>query len=325
MKILVVDDSKITRKYITKRIPEGFEIYEGSNGKEAFDIYREINPDIVFLDLTMPVMDGYAALEKIKEYDVDAFVIVISADVQDEAREKVMSLGAVAIHDKELDKVYIQKIIDEALRAKEQQLLDFNQDELDVLNEFINISFGKAASLIANMMETFAELQVPETKIINPDELNQYIHDTYPETKNIYLANQRFKNGYTGESIFLIDELSAENIAVFMHQDEEIAQNDIKAAIIELANIVNSSCVGKFTQLIGAKTVFSPPIITQKTSSDTIISDTVAKQYSKIIMITTILKIEKHEILAYIFILNSDKSFKSLKNAIEKLEEELED
>lgn len=325
MKILVVDDSKITRKFITKRIPEEHEVFEGANGKEAFDLYKEINPDIVFLDLTMPIMDGYVALEKIKEYDYDAFVVIISADVQNEAVDKVIKLGAKAVHSKELEKDYIINIINEAIAAKEQNLLTFNNDELEVLNEFINISFGKAASLIANMMETFAELQVPDTKIINPTELNQYIQNTYPDKHKIYLANQRFKNGYTGESIFLLDEQSAKNIAVFMHQDHEITEYDIKAAIIELANIVNSSCVGKFTQLIGAKTVFSPPNVTHKSISEPVINETVAKQYSKIIMIKTILKIAEHEILAYIFILNSDKSFKSLKKAIEKLEEELED
>lgn len=324
MKVLVVDDSKITRKYIIKRIPEEFEVYEGSNGKEAFDLYKEINPDIVFLDLTMPVMDGYAALQKIKEYDNDAYVIVISADIQDEARHKVLELGAMAIHDKELEQEYMQKIINDAIEVKKKNLLDFDKDELDILNEFINISFGKAASLIANMMETFAELQVPQTKIIEPQELNEYIYNSYPNHDKIYLANQRFKNGYTGESIFLIDEQSAKNIAVFMHQNGEVTEYDIKAAIIELANIVNSSCVGKFTQLIGEKTVFSPPIISLKHTNEPIINEAVSKQYTKVIMITTILKIAKHEILAYIFILNSDKSFKSLKNAIEKLEEELE-
>lgn len=95
-KLLIVDDSPIARK-ITKRVlpkEEEFEIAEAVNGLEGLNKYKEIDPDITFMDLTMPVMDGLEALEEILKVDKNAIVIVSTADVQPKSIEKVMSLGA---------------------------------------------------------------------------------------------------------------------------------------------------------------------------------------------------------------------------------------
>jgi len=98
MKILIVDDSGLSRKMLLRKIPESIkessEIYQGKNGQEGLDLYKENKPDIVFLDLTMPVMDGFEALYEIISYDKKAFVIVVSADIQAKAKERVLSLGA---------------------------------------------------------------------------------------------------------------------------------------------------------------------------------------------------------------------------------------
>lgn len=98
MKILVVDDSMMSRRMLIDKLPQAAigsdPILQGKNGLEGFELYKEHKPDIVFLDLTMPVMDGYEALEHIIGFDPNAFVVVVSADEQPKAVEKVLSLGA---------------------------------------------------------------------------------------------------------------------------------------------------------------------------------------------------------------------------------------
>jgi len=96
MKILIVDDSAIARKFLIKSLPQDieYELKECVNGQECVDIYLEYNPDLVFLDLTMPVMDGVEALERIKQMNPDAIVYVLTADIQKSTHEKIMSLGA---------------------------------------------------------------------------------------------------------------------------------------------------------------------------------------------------------------------------------------
>ncbi len=95
-KLLIVDDSPIARKILKKTLPkeEDFEISEAINGLEGLNKFKEISPDITFMDLTMPVMDGQEALEEIIKIDKNALVIVSTADVQPKSIERVMSLGA---------------------------------------------------------------------------------------------------------------------------------------------------------------------------------------------------------------------------------------
>ncbi|NOQ32223.1 MAG: response regulator [Helicobacteraceae bacterium] len=113
MKILVVDDSKLARKSLMKSVLEvepGVEFFEAENGAIAVELFKQENPRVVFLDLTMPVMDGYEALAKIMEIDSDAQVIVVSADIQEEAQKRVLEGGAKRMCPKPINAEKMQNI-----------------------------------------------------------------------------------------------------------------------------------------------------------------------------------------------------------------------
>ena len=114
MKILVTDDSKMARKMVIKILNdvlnENVEVFEGQNGQEAFDLYKEHLPEIVFLDLTMPVMNGFEALSKIKEFDKNAKVVIISADIQKLSMDKALKLGAFDFVKKPIDSTKMKQI-----------------------------------------------------------------------------------------------------------------------------------------------------------------------------------------------------------------------
>jgi two-component system chemotaxis response regulator CheY len=96
--ILVVDDSAMARKMLIRALPPTWdvEITQAGNGVEAIEAYRAGKADVMFLDLTMPVMDGYQVLECLQNEDLNSFVIVVSADIQPVAQERVLKLGAIA-------------------------------------------------------------------------------------------------------------------------------------------------------------------------------------------------------------------------------------
>ena len=96
--ILVVDDSPIARKMLIRALPPAWdvEIAQAQNGIEALERYRAGKVDVMFLDLTMPDMDGYQVLETLRSEDLNCLVIVVSADVQEQAKARVKSLGAIA-------------------------------------------------------------------------------------------------------------------------------------------------------------------------------------------------------------------------------------
>ncbi len=117
-KLLIVDDSPIARKMIKKILPnkEDFEIFEATNGLEGLNKFKEINPDMTFMDLTMPVMDGLEALEEIIKIDKNAIVIVSTADVQPKSISKVMSLGAFDVIKKPPKQERFEEVMLEALK-----------------------------------------------------------------------------------------------------------------------------------------------------------------------------------------------------------------
>jgi two-component system chemotaxis response regulator CheY len=95
--ILIVDDSPVARMIMKKCLPAGHNltIFEAKNGQDGLEKYIQHQPDLTFLDLTMPVMDGFAALEEIKKVNPQAIVIVATADIQDKVLQRVTALGAL--------------------------------------------------------------------------------------------------------------------------------------------------------------------------------------------------------------------------------------
>jgi two-component system, chemotaxis family, chemotaxis protein CheY len=95
-KILIVDDSPISRRMLKSCLPKDreFEIFEAGDGLAGFEGYKLHAPDVTFMDLTMPVMDGVQSLCEIRKFDQDAVVIVCTADVQVKSLDKVRENGA---------------------------------------------------------------------------------------------------------------------------------------------------------------------------------------------------------------------------------------
>lgn len=80
-KILIVDDAAFMRMMIKDILTKnGFEVVaEAADGAQAVEKYKELKPDLVTMDITMPEKDGIAALKEIKEFDPNAKIIMCSA------------------------------------------------------------------------------------------------------------------------------------------------------------------------------------------------------------------------------------------------------
>ena len=113
--VLICDDSNMARKQMARALPENWptEVTFAKNGQEALDIIRQGGQELMFLDLTMPVLDGYQTLEAIKKDDLPIMVIVVSGDIQPEARERVKKLGAIDFVKKPVDKDKITTVLTE--------------------------------------------------------------------------------------------------------------------------------------------------------------------------------------------------------------------
>jgi len=100
-KILVVDDSGMSRRTLRKILESaGHRVTEAEDGISALEQYYIDKPDLVLLDLTMTGMYGIDVLIKLREMDVQARVIVASADIQTSTRALVREAGARAFINK---------------------------------------------------------------------------------------------------------------------------------------------------------------------------------------------------------------------------------
>lgn len=100
--VLVCDDSVVARKQVIRCL-NGIidaDICQACNGREALEVLAERHIDLLCLDLTMPVLDGIGVLETIKRQVIETYVVVISADIQDEMKTRVAKLGALEFLEK---------------------------------------------------------------------------------------------------------------------------------------------------------------------------------------------------------------------------------
>lgn len=111
--LLICDDSAMARKQVKRSLPDHWEvdITFATNGVEGVDAIRSGKGEMVFLDLTMPELDGYGVLKSVQDEGHKSIIIVISADIQPEARERVMNLGALDFIKKPVDSKKLQDVL----------------------------------------------------------------------------------------------------------------------------------------------------------------------------------------------------------------------
>jgi two-component system chemotaxis response regulator CheY len=98
-RVVIVDDNEDITSVISDILEiGGFNVVGiGHNGKDAVSLYRKHKPDFIFLDVTMPIMDGIQALKEIKEENSKANVIMVTADDGTGVIQELKKLNATAI------------------------------------------------------------------------------------------------------------------------------------------------------------------------------------------------------------------------------------
>ena len=94
--VLICDDSMLVRKKLRDSLEKGcgVRVIEAKDGAAAVEIYQEQHPDLVFMDIVMPVKDGIAALQEIRAFDPQARVVMASSAGTQEHLRKAIDAGA---------------------------------------------------------------------------------------------------------------------------------------------------------------------------------------------------------------------------------------
>jgi len=104
--ILLVEDNELNRDMLSRRLERhGFDIIFAKNGKESIEVARDCHPNVILMDINLPVMDGWEATRMIKSDDTikQIPVIGLSAHAMPEDRQKALDCGCDEYETKPVD------------------------------------------------------------------------------------------------------------------------------------------------------------------------------------------------------------------------------
>tara|TARA_B100001248_G_C27399874_1_gene469254 strand:+ start:34478 stop:34870 length:393 start_codon:yes stop_codon:yes gene_type:complete len=121
-KALIVDDEAHIRMFVKMVLKEvGIEEFlEAGSSKEGIEVYKQEKPDVIFMDVNMPGIDGIDALDQLMEHDPDAFVIMLTSVSTRESVEKAILRGASQYIRKDTPKEEMIKILKDTFDPQEE-------------------------------------------------------------------------------------------------------------------------------------------------------------------------------------------------------------
>ncbi len=195
--------------------------------------------------------------------------------------------------------------------------IELTEDEQDVLQELMNVAYGNATAVVAEMLDAFATLSIPNIKVMKIEDLLKEFHNLKGES--YFFSTQAFAGEFSGESAFFIDAESAKNLSQHLELESE---EDLDDAILELTNVLTSSLTTRLAQEMDTQVRFSLPSIS-KIPLNEIENTRTFKQYDQVIVIDTQLNFKDQKINGEIFILTKDGSIEWLKNQLNAILEAL--
>lgn len=202
MKVLICDDSAMARSLLERSILSNYnaDIVQCENGREALSVLESTRIDLLLLDLTMPVMDGYEVLACLPVNDYPTRVFVVSGDVQQEAKNRCLALGADGFIEKPYKQSQVDALFSQLSAVQTNPSVATNPgaepaiDPVSKFREITNIALGKGAAILSDRVGQFIEMPLPTVGVLEAGELNMAIADALLRD-SVYAVTQRFVGG----------------------------------------------------------------------------------------------------------------------------------
>ncbi|WP_018692879.1 response regulator [Algicola sagamiensis] len=255
--LLICDDSNLARKQMARSLPDHWDvdITFASHGQEAMEVLKNQKVDLLFLDLNMPVMDGYEVLQAMRDEDLHTMAIVVSGDVQPEAKERVMQLGALDFIKKPVDKEKLAQIVSRyglelsEVKEKTQEKVEAKEatpahdeglsvDLRDVYQEITNVAMGQAGDLLARLLHVFVELPIPNVNVVEVAELHMALQSVEDNVSTSAVCQGFISGGMAGEALLILNDSSFKDIAQLLKYEGELNDKIQLELLMDIANIL---------------------------------------------------------------------------------------
>lgn len=252
--VLICDDSRLVHRAMQKFFDDfiGVTLYFADNGKQALDCLAVNDIDLMFLDLTMPVLDGFGVLQQLPVNNYPTKVIVLSADVQQQAIERCVDAGANYFLAKPFSRPQVSATLKKlgiVFNEKEQPLSttyhhapNIPAAEIDYLHQFkevANIALGKGAAIISDHCGEFITMPLPNVAMLGGGDLEMMISNQIQRTDSTVIAQRFVGGGIHGEALVC---LYGQDITLFGKRLGFSTFNDKHSEVItDISNLMVSS------------------------------------------------------------------------------------
>lgn len=272
MHILICDDSGMARKQAARSLPAGLasSVEFAEHGAAALEHLAAHRVDLLLLDLTMPVMDGYETLAAIRERQIECGIVVISGDIQPQAREKVMRLGALDFIQKPIDTEKLQNTLrdygfigtDEAPVAAVPEPVVVETpavSSLESLQEVANIAMGDAAAKLAQLLGEFIQLPIPNVAWLTPAELEMAL-GVFQLGGQTVVSQGFVSRGMAGEALLYVDREGVAGLRQVMAEYKSLALGK-QAPILDAASVLIGAFLSRFGHEVDLSFSKSQPVL----------------------------------------------------------------
>ncbi len=268
--IIICDDSGLARKQLARTLPDTWDVdvRMATNGKEALFLLKEQPADLMFLDLNMPVLDGYQTLAAMQRLELHTPVIVVSGDIQPQAQQRVKRLGAKDFIKKPVAQETLQKVIKAigidftSKGAQEGNLTQLNieVDVKDGIREVANVAMGQAGDLLARLLGAFVKLPIPNVNTLEPSDLQMAIFSA--DMDSVSVVCQGFIGSkIAGEAVMMFHDSSYQDIARLLKYEGDIDESVELELLMDIANVLIGACLNGIAQQLDVNFSQSHPLV----------------------------------------------------------------
>ncbi|MGP9801663.1 response regulator [Rheinheimera sp. NSM] len=334
--VLICDDSNLARKQLARILPQEWQsnLFFAGHGAEAMDTLLQQRIDWLFLDLNMPVMDGYQVLAELRKRQIVLNVVVVSGDVQPEAFERVKSLGALDFIRKPVDSAKLQQLMQQhAISARATPVsavipkatapaAELNAEMRDVLQELTNVAMGQAGDLLARLLNVFVKLPIPNVNLIEVSELHMALASVEHQATTSAVCQGFIGGGVAGEALLILTDSSFKDIARLMNYQGELTVKVELELLMDIANILIGAVLKGLAEQIDMSFSQGHPVVLGQHApvSELIIAN--AKRWRKTLAIELSYGIENYNISCDLLLLFTEDSLKTLNYKVAFLLEE---
>ncbi|MEG3766713.1 response regulator [Alteromonas sp. 14N.309.X.WAT.G.H12] len=327
--ILVCDDSLVARKQVAKCLPPDWEVavHFAKNGKEAIEGLKQGKGQLLLLDLNMPVMDGYETLQRIHEHNLTTQVIVISGDIQPEAYERVIQLGALAFIQKPVDPATLQQALVELNLMNEvpddETGITLDDDIRDCYQEITNIAMGQAGDHLARTMNVFVHLPIPNVNIIEASEMHMMLSDIEAQEEVSAICQGFIGSGICGEVLCILSDSSFEDVAKILDVKDKVDDQLQLELLMDAASILIGTLLTGLAQQLDVNFAQGQPLVLGQHRAITDILQTSQVKWKRTLAIELSYGLEGYNVRCDLIILFTEESMHTMNTKLAHLLEDL--